>query len=281
MTPDGDLIEDFLAHLATIRSPRTVRTYGRILWAAHRELPYGVPTAKREEIADWLARPELRTDHSRRTYLAALRSFAAWAVASGHLNRNEPAGIRRPRAPESLPNPCTDQQLATILAGAREPLRTWSVVAAYAGARRIEISRLRREHVDQRSVLLHGKGDRLRRVPTHPLLWAAVAPLPAGPVAGGLDADQLGHQLRTEFLRLGQPVTPHQLRHWYGTTLVAEGAGIEEVQRLMGHSRITTTLGYVLVASPRLVAAVARLPDLVTAAAAAGPDPAVAAAAGR
>jgi integrase len=264
MTPDSDIIEDYLAHLAAIgRSPKTIRTYGTALWAAHRELPAGVPTATAAELAGWLARYDAPA--TRRTYHAALRGLTSWAVAAGHLDRDEGALVPRPRAPASLPNPCGDNQLAAILAGAPEPYRLWSLVAAYAGARCIELARLHREHVDPDRVTLHGKGDKLRRVPTHPLVWQAVAGLPPGPLAPGRDPwrDQVSAELRRCYLALGVDVTAHQLRHWYGTTLVASGAGIEEVQQLMGHASLATTLGYVRVASPRLTAAVGRLPALL------------------
>lgn len=258
MTPDSDLIEMFLDHLATVRSPRTVRTYGKALWAAHRELPAGVPTAVDYEIAAWLDRYE--SANTRRTYLSAFRKFAEWAVQYDKISSNEAVKVARASLPESLPDPCEDQELAAILAGAREPYRTWSLIAAYCGARCIEVSRLLREHVTSERTELLGKRDKLRRVPTHELVWAAVRELPTGPVADGRDETYISHRLRAEYLRLGVDVKPHQLRHWYGTTLVANGAGIEEVKELMGHSRLTTTLGYVRVASPRLRAAVSRLP---------------------
>lgn len=273
MNPDGDLIEDFLAALALQgRAAKTIRTYGVVLWAAHRELPHGVPTATGDEIAMWLT--PYRDPATKRTYLAAFRAFAAWAVITGHLDRDEARTLRRPPQPAGLPNPCTDDQLATILQRARQPCRSWSTMAAYAGLRCCEIAGLHREHVTEgRLRVVRGKGGKARVVPTHPAVWKAVAGLPAGTVAPGRSGDYVSGRLRAEYLALGVDVTAHQLRHWYGTTLVANGASIEEVQVLMGHSRITTTLGYVLVAGPRLAAAVARLPAL-NAACAAAPDPA-------
>lgn len=41
-----------------------------------------------------------------------------------------------------------------------------------------------------------------------------------------------------------EPVWPHRLRHTYATTLLGEGFNIEEVRRLMRHSRIDTTAIY-------------------------------------
>jgi integrase/recombinase XerC len=264
-TPDLDILEDYLEHLATIgRSPKTIRTYGTALRAAHRELPAGVPTATAAEITAWLGR--YASAATRRTYHAAIRGLTSWSVAVGHISRDEGALVPRPRVRPGLPNPCSDAELATILARAAEPYRLWSLLAAYAGARCIEITRLQLEHVTLERLELHGKGDKIRRVPTHPLIWAAVEGLPPGPVAPGRDPwrDQVSAELRRAYLALGVDVTAHQLRHWYGTSLVASGAGLEEVRELMGHASISTTLGYVRVASPRLAAAVGRLPALAS-----------------
>jgi integrase/recombinase XerC len=260
MNPDGDLIEAHLAHLAELgRSPKTIRTYGTALWAAHRELPYGLPRATRQELAGWLAGyPSAAT---RRVYLAAFRCFTRWALKTGHLDRDEAAQLHRPAPPRALPHPCTDGQLATILGHARQPCRLWSTLAAYAGLRCCEVAGLHREHATAESLrVLHGKGGRPRVVPTHPAVWQALEHLPPGPVAPGRGSDYISGRLRAEFLRLGCDTAAHELRHWYGTTLVASGAGLEQVRILMGHSSVRTTLGYVLVASPALAAAVARLP---------------------
>lgn len=44
----------------------------------------------------------------------------------------------------------------------------------------------------------------------------------------------------------------HDLRHTYGTTLVANGVDVVTIQRLMGHSDIKTTMCYLHAAPDRL-----------------------------
>ncbi|MDA1349810.1 MAG: tyrosine-type recombinase/integrase [Chloroflexi bacterium] len=45
-------------------------------------------------------------------------------------------------------------------------------------------------------------------------------------------------------LNMVPQVTPYCLRHTYATTLLRSGVDIRTVQARMGHSRITTTMGY-------------------------------------
>jgi integrase/recombinase XerD len=44
---------------------------------------------------------------------------------------------------------------------------------------------------------------------------------------------------------LGRSIHPHQLRHSFGTTLIQHGADPRNVQALMGHADINTTMRYV------------------------------------
>ena len=57
--------------------------------------------------------------------------------------------------------------------------------------------------------------------------------------------------------RAGQPlrVTPHQLRHTYGTTLVNAGMSLQALMALMGHVSAEMTLRYATLASPTVRAA--------------------------
>jgi integrase/recombinase XerD len=82
---------------------------------------------------------------------------------------------------------------------------------------------------DEKALFLNHRGKRLTRQG----LWLIIKHY----------ADEIG---------MGSEVTPHTLRHSFATHMLSGGAGLREVQKLLGHANISTTQVYTHVNSERL-----------------------------
>ena len=131
------------------------------------------------------------------------------------------------------------------------------------GLRRAEVAALELDAVEGDAVALRvrGKGDRERRVPlpggarralSH---WLTLRGRDAGPLLravrgaavlpGGMGAQSVFGALERLAKRAGvESLSPHDLRRTYVSDLLDAGADLATVQRLAGHSQVTTTARY-------------------------------------
>lgn len=259
---DALKIQEYCDHLAAHGHPTTtINTYRCALRAAARALPHGLGGSFPEELATWiitLSRPR------QLTYGAAIRGFFRYHRRVGNHRGDDPtAELPRVKRPRRLPRPVEHGQLARILEDAREPVRTWAIIAAYAGARCVEIARLDRGDISDQVLWLHGKGDAERVVPTHPDVWDAVRGLPSGPVAGGRSPNRISHLASAEFRRLGLVgVGLHRLRHWHATWFHAAAKDPRLTQQQLGHADLGSVQVYTAVSDVAMRAAVLGLPRL-------------------
>ena len=73
--------------------------------------------------------------------------------------------------------------------------------------------------------------------------------------------DQLAGFFQRLSTRVGEKITPHRLRHTMATLLAAHG-DIRTLQEILGHTNISTTMGYVHPDVERMRSLVSRLPSL-------------------
>lgn len=78
----------------------------------------------------------------------------------------------------------------------------------------------------------------------------------------GLTRSAVWRNMHTALTRVGSTATPHQVRHFYGTSLLDSGANIRVVQELMRHAKLSTTEIYTQVRPTDLRAAIDRLPEI-------------------
>jgi site-specific recombinase XerD len=172
------------------------------------------------------------------------------------------------KKPRSLPvvlSPADVHRLLDAVPAGRN--RLMMRIAYGCGLRVSELTHLRVNDIDgQRNVLWvrHGKGNKDRGVPLPATLldelrsyWREHRPpnwLFAGSTGQPLDVSNLqrAFQLARRVAGLRQPATCHTLRHCYATHLLEAGTDLPTLQRLLGHSHLSTTLRYLHLRSDRL-----------------------------
>jgi integrase len=251
-------IEDLLrAVSSTGVAPRTVNKVRQLVCAIFnygmRPSTYGLPSNP-------VAYADRRTEPDRGPLAfyspEQIEELARSLAAGAHRDPSRP-----PLSPEEIEaRACEDVQDAELVR-----------VAAYAGLRRGELVALRWRDVDfagrkiivRRSLsgaieIRSTKSRRVREVPLPDQAAGALARLSRREEFTGPDdcvfANRLGRRLDPSALRRRferardaaglEPLRFHDLRHTYGSLLVAGGIDLASVKAAMGHSRITTTERY-------------------------------------
>lgn len=194
---------------------------------------------------------------SRYSYIDYLHGFFDWARRTGYADGDPTLAIIRPKLPRRLPRPISVADLEAALASAPVRERAILLLAAFAGLRAIEISRLTREDIlDSETppmLVAFGKGAKERWVPLHAEVLSALRMLPmpkTGPVFRLINGRQanswnISHAGNTYLDRTGTDASLHQLRHWFGTHLYrTSGHDLLLVAALMGHESSATTSIY-------------------------------------
>jgi integrase/recombinase XerD len=285
--PDARVIEAFLdtwwaEHGA---AKQTLASYRRDLEGLARwrdGAQGGIAAADRGGLFDYLAWRTRQgyTPRSNARLLSALRAFYGLRVRRGERQDDPTALLDPPKLPRSLPKALSESQIDALLAApdvaAPAGLRDRAMLELMyaAGLRVSELVGAPATALNLRQGVLRvlGKGGKERLVPLgeeaqHWLqryLGEARPALLGKRSAGALFVDAGGEALtRQQFWRLVKRmaavagidparISPHGLRHSFATHLLNHGADLRVLQMLLGHSSLSTTQIYTLVAREQL-----------------------------
>ena len=257
----------------------TVLAYGRDLkrfaWFCGEDGGLGDPNAIRplqiQSFARGLTGQKLATATIAR-HLSAVKMFFRFLVLCGVMQQDQSSLVESPktwqRLPKVLPRSKTAELVAAFDPQSALLLRDRAIMELlYAtGMRASEIAGLLLRDLNAQIgyVRCLGKGKKERIVPVHSVALNACKQyldklrarlLGEKPDNGVLFLSRTGRALsRIEVWRIVKrcarnagmtgPVTPHTLRHCFGSHLLAGGADLRSVQEMLGHANVTTTQIY-------------------------------------
>ncbi len=208
--------------------------------------------------------------------LSALKQFFLFLLREGAREDNPAAGIGAPKLPKTLPKYLSESEVEALLEAARN-MRGPPGLKAQAGLEILYSTGLRITEklslpaaalsTDAMMLLVKGKGGKERMIPLSDAARQAAAALRAASPAksrylfAGRDPSQpmtrqgFALLLKQAAIEAGLDparLSPHVLRHSFASHLLAHGADLRALQKLLGHADIATTEIYTHVLAERL-----------------------------
>jgi integrase/recombinase XerC len=200
--------------------------------------------------------------------ISSIRAFFRFLVKRKMISRNPAAAVHPPRVRKNLPRFLSADEAISLMEtssgdGPWERRNRAIVELLYgAGLRVSEAASVNLDDLDLkvRTVTVMGKGDKQRMVPLGEKTVEALrawlqARARLSPRCEALFLNRQGGRLsvrsmqtivRSLSLKIGTRghVSPHALRHSFATHLLDSGAGLREIQELLGHASLKTTQKY-------------------------------------
>ena len=191
-------------------------------------------------------------------------SFFAWLEDEDYIIKSPVRRIHRIKAASTIKETYTDEQLEAMRDNCDNPRDLALIdILASTGMRVGELVLLNRDDIsfDERECIVFGKGDKERmvyfdartkihlqsylasRTDNNEALFVSLkAPYNRIKIGGiELRLREMGKRLNIE------KVHPHKFRRTLATVAIDKGMPIEQLQKLLGHQRIDTTLQYAMV----------------------------------
>jgi integrase/recombinase XerC len=255
-------------------------------------LPRIIPEVIREYLSKLQAERNYRSASLARR-ISSLRSFFRFLTEQEYLKTNPMLAIRSPKLAKKLPIYLTAEELKRLLTAPENKTwrdrrdRTILVLLAMTGIRLQELASLNVDDVNLRAGLtpagpageirVLGKGAKERVIPLNATAVQALQdyldmrPYTENPALflnkfkRRLFPRTIDKKLKHYALKAGikrAKISPHKLRHTFATLLHSGDVDILEIQRLLGHSNITSTAIYTHTNMKRLRTAVDKLDNL-------------------
>lgn len=248
-------------------SEKTLKYYQTTIDAMVSTVGKNVRHILTEDLRTYLTEYQSRNQSSRVTIdniRRILSSFFSWLEDEDYIVKSPVRRIHKVKTASSIKGTYSDEDLEKMRDKC-DKLRDLAMIdmLASTGMRVGEMVLLNREDINfaERECVVFGKGDKERivyfdaraklhlqeyldsRTDDNPALFATLRAPHARIQIGGIE-----HRLREIGKQLNIPkVHPHKFRRTMATMAIDKGMPIEQLQRLLGHQRIDTTLQYAMV----------------------------------
>lgn len=196
---------------------------------------------------------------NQRTYI---RSFFKWLALNGYINSDPSANITTIKCEKKERQPLSDTEMES-LRGACKTLREKAIVETLysTGCRVSELINIKIDDIDfeKREIRVFGKGKKHRVVFLNAKALLTIRLMlgsrkyeyeylfendraPHGKL-GKRSIEKLIKKLGSD-AQISGKVFPHRIRHTTATDALRRGMSIEQVQLLLGHENVSTTLEY-------------------------------------
>ncbi len=214
--------------------------------------------------------------------LSVIKGFLKFLHREGYIEKNVAKLIAQPKLAEKLPKILKPEEVIRLIEGTpgstlREKRIRAAIELLYSTGMRVsELVGITYEKIDFKSsvLIVLGKGNKERALPMGRHCMVAIRDyidgIPATQKQGSktpLFMNQDGEAISVRSIQrnirefavqtlgpIGLEVTPHTLRHSCATHLLSRGAGLREIQELLGHDSLVTTQKYTQVDTERLKA---------------------------
>jgi integrase/recombinase XerC len=274
------MIQSFIDYLTFEKhySANTIRSYhdDLVQFFDYIALEYGEQSPKAiipAMIRSWLAslKDEGLSSRSILRKISSLKSFFKYQMRSGELEQSPMIAITSPKISKRLPVYVEQQDIADLFGNIGFP-DTWEgwtdrlllAVFYHTGIRLSELLHLEERQVDKgnRNIKVLGKGNKERIIPIGPVLMGEIEAYCQKkraefdkPDVQYLFVGKGGKKLYAKYVYrvvkkyLSEVTTldkksPHVLRHSFATHLMNEGAELNSVKELLGHSSLAATQVY-------------------------------------
>ena len=154
------------------------------------------------------------------------------------------------KIPESLPKPIQTDNIFEAFEEATLQEKLIVVFIYSFGLRISELASLKLTNIKSEWISVIGKGNKQREIPSNEIaynLYKEYQEMFNPEVylfeknGKPMSVRQLQYRVEKAFKKIGIKATPHQLRHSFATDLLNDGARINDISELLGHSSLKAT----------------------------------------